>query len=310
MVPKPMSISTFDKMSTQKIIDETKILIITANENEYRAVLHFLEPREPFSNVLRYCYKLSVGFISKELQYIFGRFGAFNVAVHILTSQGPAAAQSAITAASICFGKSLKAIFAVGVACGVDRNKINMLDVIVANKVTFYTEARLSSNEKGELEIKPRSSAHLNASSTFFQYFQQPPAWESETSDTKKHLLQQPRMHVKEILSGNFLIDNEDLKKQLINFFAPEAYGIEMECAGLFHDHDNHNVELMLIKAVCDFGDGKKSKGYQPTAALLAAECVHHYLSKGELWQLCKFSAKICSIHMHTKPDNDDDDMM
>ena len=56
-----------------------------------------------------------------------------------------------------------------------------------------------------------------------------------------------------------------------------------MEGAGLFHNYRDHSFEILIVKAVCDFGDGKKGKKYQPTAALLAAECVKHYLSEDNL---------------------------
>ena len=289
MVPEQSKLST---ESAQRYIDETKILIITANENEYNAVLCFLYPREPDSDIHCYVHKLNIGFISKELHYIFGRFGAFNAAVHILTSQGPAAAQSAVTAASICFSRSLKAIFAVGVACGV-KEKTHLLDVIVAKEVSLYTKARYSTTKDGESEIESRSPARVEVSTTFLAYFLEQPHWTSESSDIRQHFVKQPKMHIKEILSGNYLIDNEAEQQNLLEAFAPNAYAIEMEGAGLFHDHKNHNVEFMLVKAVCDFGDGNKSKVYQPTAALLAAECVHHYLNKG------KFLVKIYITHMH-----------
>ena len=265
----------------KKSIEETNILIITANDIEYRAVLHFLKPRnqEPGSNIYWYCHKFKIGFIERNLQCVFGKFGDFNAAVHKMPNQGPAAAQSTVIAASMCY-EHLEAIFAVGVACGVE-GKSDILDVIVAKEVTFYTDARLSTTKAGGLEIEPRSSARLKKSSKFIQYFLQEPKWTTTTSELKNHLIKQPRMHTKEILSGNYLIDNLKMKNKLIENFAPKAYGLEMECAGLFYDHDKHNVELMLVKAVCDLGDGKKNKDYQPTAALLAAECVYHYLSKG-----------------------------
>ena len=37
------------------------------------------------------------------------------------------------------------------------------------------------------------------------------------------------------------------------------------------------------MKSVCDFGDGKKNKIFQPTAALLAADCVRHVLGDPQI---------------------------
>ena len=39
----------------------------------------------------------------------------------------------------------------------------------------------------------------------------------------------------------------------------------------------------MIVKAVSDFGDGGKDNRYQPTAALLAADCLKHYLSNNSM---------------------------
>ena len=256
---------------------ETKILFVTANPFEHEAVLNFFKPRKSTNTLLRCEYKVSIGFLKRTAHYTFGKFGEYNAAVERMVKQGPAAAQSVIMTTAFCFEK-LEAIFAVGVACGV-KPKTELLDVIVAKTVNFYTDARLSTKD-GQLKIESRSKSRLDTSQQFLSKFQQIPKWPRESSSIIKRLTKQPKMHFGNVLSGNYLVDNKDIKKCLIENFAPDAIGIEMESAGLFYEFDSCDVQLMVVKAVCDLGDGKKNKDYQPTAALLAAECVHHYLSR------------------------------
>ena len=298
---KEKGIESITKAKAKGMMDKTDIVLITANSIEKKAVLSFLKPRE--SEKLKQCdYEFSIGFLKRIACCSFGKFGKHNAALLTMGRQGPAAAQSTIITIAMCF-KNLKAIFAVGVACGVE-GKADKLDVIVADRVKFYTEARLSTRQPDtqsksdhsnheelyiesksdhlkdeELHIESRSD-QLKTSINFFNCFQQSPSWPAEDSFIVKRLAKQPKKLLKPILSGNFLIDNKKLQDDLLKAFAPDAVGIEMESAGFFYEFGNHNVQLMVVKAVCDFGDGKKNKEYQPTAALLAAECVDHYLSE------------------------------
>ena len=275
-----ISCESINENESKLMMDATEVLLITANDNEYNAVIKFLEPRESKRTLLKCDHPISVGFLKRKAHYIFGRFGMCKVAVHYLSDQGPAAAQSAIMIANLCF-KKLDAIFAVGVTCGV-KDKTKLLDVILAEKVSFYTNARLST-EDGQLEIESRSPRGLITSQNYRSKFKMTlPKWSKHNSVIMKRLVDEPTMHFKNILSGNYLIDNEDAQKTLLRKFTPDAYGIETESAGLFYEYGNHNVQLMVVKAVCDYGDGSKKKEYQPTAALLAAECVHYYLCKGK----------------------------
>ena len=260
----------------KSVLDETKVLFITANPTEYKAVMKFLKPRNSTKTLLKCEYKISIGFLKRTEHYTFGKFGKYNAAVQRMVKQGPAAAQSVIMTTAFCF-KNLEAIFAVGVACGV-KGKTKLLDVIVAKTVNFYTDARLSTKD-GKLKIESRSKSHFDTSQQYCSKFEQLPEWSTKSSSIIKRLPKPPEMHLGNVLSGNYLIDNEDIKTCLLDNFAPKAIGIEMESAGLFYEKDSCDVQLMVVKAVCDFGDGKKTKEYQPTAALLAAECVHHYLS-------------------------------
>ena len=251
-----------------------QILLVTANETEYGAALTFLEPLVGFDTLLRYHHVNST--INKHAVYIFGEFGNFYAAVHLMTKQGPAAAQDVVIVAADCFGNNLNAIFAVGVACGVE-GKSDMLDVLVSKTISVYTAARISTGSDGEYEIENRGVTNMPISSFLQTYFDQPPKWPGKDSIAAR-LLKKPTQRSGNILSGNYLIDHAKFKQKLLKSFAYNAIGIEMEGAGLFQDYPDTRYKIMVIKAVCDFGDGKKDKKYQPTAAMLAVECLKHYI--------------------------------
>ena len=262
------------KMCKQK----TQILLVTANDFEQYAALSLLEPMEGSTTLLRFQHSYT-GNLAKAATYTCGRFGAFDAAVQRMTTQGPAPAQDVIAFAADCFCHNLNAIFGVGVACGV-KEKNNMLDVLVSKTVTFYDVAR-QGIIKGKSEMISRDIANLPTSDFLLQHFNNPPEWPTKKSKTVARLTtKKPKKCTGLLLSGSLLIDDKEFKEELLKNFAKEAIGIEMEGAGLYHDYRSHNYEILIVKAVCDFGDGKKNKDYQPTAALLAAECLHHYLSR------------------------------
>ena len=269
---------TSDSIEANTCQQNTQILLVTANDFEQYAALSLLEPMEGRAVLYRVQHNYS-GPLAKVVTYTFGKFGAFNAAVQRMTTQGPASAQDVITIAADCFGHNLNAIFSVGVACGI-KKKNDMLDVLVSKRVTFYTIARYGTNKQGKLEIISREISNLPTSEFLLQNFANPPEWSTKYSKTAARLtIKKPKKYMGLLLSGDYLVDNKEFKDELLNTFAKEAIGIEMEGAGLYHDYRSHNYEILIVKAVCDFGDGKKNKEYQPTAALLAAECLHHYLS-------------------------------
>ncbi len=86
-------------------------------------------------------------------------------------------------------------------------------------------------------------------------------------------------MHFGTILSGEKLVDNPEFRAELLEM-RPEAIGGEMEGAGLCAAAANHKVEWILVKAICDWGDGTKDKKYQKMAAEHAVSFVEHVLRK------------------------------
>jgi nucleoside phosphorylase len=77
-------------------------------------------------------------------------------------------------------------------------------------------------------------------------------------------------------------VDDPAFKAELFRKY-PHAIGGEMEGVGLSAAAVRHGVPWILVKAICDWGDGKKHKKHQPLAAAAAVSLVHHVLSQADV---------------------------
>ena len=86
------------------------------------------------------------------------------------------------------------------------------------------------------------------------------------------------------ILSGDKLVDNFDYREQLKAFAEGEAIGGEMEATGLILATAETSTPWVVVKAICDWADGKKAhrkKSRQEIAAKNAASFVFSALQVG-----------------------------
>ena len=255
------------------ILNQVQVLLLTVNNNEFNAAKSFLMPLQNHS-IYKYHHRLDTSHSTDTAIYYLGQYGACSTA---LTKIDPGSASRtgvsfAPHLAFNCF-PNLAAIICVGVACGVE-GKSKMLDVLVSSKVINYDKARV---EKGD--FTPRGET-IPASRYLHQLFSQFDLPHISLNIHNRALqITPPKIHNGIFLSGPFLIDDPKFKAKLIKSFAKEAIGIEMEGGGLFAAILETKVHGILVKSVCDFGDGKKNKKYQPTAAVIAGEYVRHVLN-------------------------------
>ena len=83
------------------------------------------------------------------------------------------------------------------------------------------------------------------------------------------------------ILSGEKLISDQTFRDHLIKL-EPESIGSDMEGAGLYITAVDAKVDWILVKAICDWADGKKNDDAQQLAACNAAKFVCHVLQIAE----------------------------
>lgn len=71
------------------------------------------------------------------------------------------------------------------------------------------------------------------------------------------------------ILTGEKLVDNPDLRERLLTI-EPEAIGLEMEGAGVYTTCVDAGIPWIVIKGICDWGDGNKNRNKDSNQSLAA----------------------------------------
>jgi len=252
------------------------VLLVTVNINETLSTRSYLQPLDGHENI----YELSKPVDVDQQQtnvvvFYIGKYGACPVAIGIVPPVLKVlnSTNTVPMIANRCF-PNLSAIISVGVACGIEK-KVKMCDVLVSSKIVNYNEAQ---NEHGGYLPKGEVIA---VSPQLIKLFTQFAQCLNYTIIKRLNNNGVPIPNVKSgtILSGVYCFDDPTITKRLIRNFASEAIGIEMEGTHLFAANQETTANIIIVKAVCDFGNRKKYRVYQPTAALLAADLVHKCLS-------------------------------
>ena len=235
---------------------------MVVNENELRAVIgcmEFVFGSEKFIEVNR-----------NHVIFLIGMYGKFVSAV-VQTSPGGLgydAAELKTVRAIEAVNPSI--VISVGVAFGKDEKSQQLGDVIVAEMVNDYTHQR--QGKDGDVRIR---NPQPPVSRRLYGIFKNDLGWSLEraTNDVCK-VIKGP------IVSGPHLVDNLEYKKKLFERF-PDAKGGEMEGAAILSACETGSKpDGIIIKAICDWGDGNKQKDWQPFAAHAAASYVLHHLKK------------------------------
>jgi nucleoside phosphorylase len=156
-----------------------------------------------------------------------------------------------------------RAVIAIGIAFGVNEKKQEIGEILLSTQLRLYDLQRTGASIllRGD---KSHSSPRLI---NLFEGVAQT-TWRGA------------KVRSGVVLSGDKLVDHLDYRDQLVAF-EPEAIGGEMEGAGVYVASQDHKVDWIVIKAICDWGDGHKAKNKkvrQSKAAQSAAEFVLHTL--------------------------------
>ena len=270
---------TISVLPNDQLVKEVVLLVLTVNKHEVNAVLCYLEPLTGHTDIYEYMQRVDDGPQSQHAIYLIGKYGTIPTAVRQIKPGGEI--NGAINAPYLAFRcfKNLNAIIGVGVACGVEK-RTKIFDVLVADKICNYDQARFQAGG-----ILNRGFA-IPVSQLLSAIFGQIINWPDDEIKERLDRCNVPQPKIKQgvILSGSYLINDSNTKNELIQNFAPEAIGIEMEAAYLFRAAANLPIQhLTIVKAVGDFGDGHKTKHFQPTAALLAANCLKKYFDNQQV---------------------------
>lgn len=168
-----------------------------------------------------------------------------------------------------------QAVIMVGIAFGVNEEKQTIGDILVSQQLWLYDLQRVGTDKDSKLTIIPRGDKP-HASTWLFDRFQSADLyWEESKCKVRFGV----------VMSGDKLVDNFDFREQLKQLES-EAIGGEMEGTGLYVSSHDKKVDWILVKAICDWGDGHKSQDKdvrQQTAAHNAAAFVLHALQQAPL---------------------------
>jgi nucleoside phosphorylase len=233
------------------------LLLITIKELEFNAIYNKMKPCFHNKNIK----KLAKG----SNTYYLGRFSKYP-SILLRCDAGSVGRDAIINAINETLKFfTIKAIIMVGFAFGVNKEKQNIGDILVSTQLYIYEPQRVQIDKKIYRGPRPESGKILK------NRFQNCQSWRFISEGKELKPIYGP------ILSGEKLIDNKQFKEELLLEY-PEAIGGEMEGAGLYSAASNHNIEWILVKAICDFGE-KKDKKYQDLAANTASEFTYYVLS-------------------------------
>jgi nucleoside phosphorylase len=159
------------------------------------------------------------------------------------------------------------AVIMVGIAFGINQQKQAIGDILVSQQLWLYDLQRV-----GQAAIIPRGDKP-HASSRLLNYLRSGDLyWDDSRGKVSFGL----------ILTGDKLVDNVDYRDQLRQF-EQEAIGGEMEGAGLYVACQDAHVDWILVKGICDWGNGQKEQDtvqHEQLAARNAVAFVLHTLQQ------------------------------
>lgn len=237
-----------------------QIGIVVATEVERHSVLCRLKPPQSSRSVLQV-------FEGNNTYYI-GRLGATRV-VLVMSAMGSVGRDaSAIVTSELLEHWDLEAVVMVGIAFGKDAGKQMIGGVLVSERIINYEPERL-----GAEESLNRGEEH-KAGSLLLNRFRNVLGW-SFTGPLGVQCSHQ----IGPMLSGEKLLDNAEKKSALFSRY-PTAIGGEMEGAGFAAAAERRKCEWIVVKAICDWGDGTKQKHHQGFAAAAAVDLLTHVLNQ------------------------------
>ena len=245
---------------------EVVIVIQSCNENEYYASLELM--KAPIIENQPQLFNTAVRYRNEDaMRIILGMFAGYNAAI-AYTQQGSSCRRDIEKVLQWC--PKTKAILGVGVAYGMKRDAVKFGDVLVAKQIV--DAGNIPRAMGGGIFIRATGAATKpTLMHTFCQAYR---GWKFSCTINR-----QAKVTVGELVSGGFLLDDSGIKRT-IKMQCPFAAGGEMEGWVLYKDimEEHPNLGVIVIKGVADYGDGKKNKKWQFTAAKAAVAYTHYKL--------------------------------
>lgn len=257
-----LSLPEINTVSKANINDEfqSKVGIIVATEVERQAVLKKMRPLNQEDAVFQ--------IFSGDNTYYVGSIGCTNIVLCMCSMGAVGRDSSSPVTKELIELWQLKAVIMVGIAFGKDAMKQEIGTVLVSDRVIAYESERVRKNQNEDRgDVTKAGIVLLNRFKNTF-------GWDFRGPDNQKCAYQ-----FGAILSGEKLVDDLEFKQRLFERY-PTAIGGEMEGAGVAASAERARCEWIVVKAICDWGDGTKTKHHQGFAAAAAIDLVEHVLNQ------------------------------
>ena len=252
-----------DASLSNKTTSGADVLLVTATKIETQAIESEAKQITGHEKVRR--------FIGQKTYYDLGAIGGARTFL-VRTEMG----SSGLGASTLTIQESIQtlsphSIIMVGVAFGISPKKQKIGDILVSKQLLVYESQRVSTGADGASSITLRGDRVSSSPRLLDRFRDSAIDWNGAEVDFGL------------ILSGEKLVDNIEFRNQLSQF-ETEALGGEMEGTGLYASASRDKTDWILVKAICDWADGKKrlqKNQRQKVAATNAAQFVLHTLSLG-----------------------------
>lgn len=224
------------------------ILVITATSTETEALHHQMDGL---------CEDGLLVIHTEKNVYYAGKFGGYNIIHCQCKSMGTQDKYSSTltTQTSLQDWPCIKFVMMIGIAFGMyeddKRNPQHYSDVFVSEKIFPYENQRV--NDDGSITYRGKCHYASNDLLTAFADY-------SKNWEWKNLLGEACRIIIAPVLSGEKLVDNLEFRNRLRGDLE-EYRGGEMEGIGLASVCERLSIPWVLVKAICDFGDGNKKVG-------------------------------------------------
>ena len=248
----------------KNLLPQVDVVLLTTTDVERDALYEVMKPFPGYAGLVE-------GALHRNT-YRLGQFGRY-IAAHVESTMGSQARHgSTLTVHDAIAELSPKAVVIIGIAFGVNPVKQRLGDVIIAETVIPYELQRVDKRVTYRGQPLPCGSVLSERFRT------RRTGWRFERGEDSVKVFQGP------LLSGEKLSDNLTFRNSLVEAF-PTAQGGEMEGAGAYAATERTNVEVILVKAICDWGDGSKTDKAQPFAVKAAVSLAQYVLSKRDVLQ-------------------------
>jgi nucleoside phosphorylase len=272
--------------TNQGQVKDVDVLLVTVTEVETRAVIEIAEEKIG---------QVETVYEGDQLFYHLGYVGGAQICL-VRSEMGYSGPSGSMMTVSEAIDRlSPSAVIMIGIAFGVDSEKQQIGDVLVSRSICEYEPQRVGTGSDGN-RISVSRGDRVPASPMLLSRFRDGELrWD------------QTKVRFGLVFSGAKLIDNAAFRDRLLEI-EPEAIGGEMEGVGLYSAASRKKVDWILVKAICDWADGKKNenkKKNQNLAARNAAEFTINVIARGGFSSLATSSVLSQFDDTSKKPPSD-----